>query len=111
VFGLLKSQEIGLQKLKSRHDSMESRHDSIKSRRDSIKSRRDFTFILPLRWFLRGGEKLFSGGQYSESISFTLIFQRFTYAELTFFNDLSRVKNACKPRFQPTEWPQKEKKL
>jgi len=51
-----KSPKNGLQKLKSRHDSMESRHDSIKSRRDSIKSRRDFSFILPLRWFFRGGE-------------------------------------------------------
>ncbi len=42
-----KSQEIGLQKQESRHDSIKSRHDSIKSRHDSMESRRDFSFCSP----------------------------------------------------------------
>jgi hypothetical protein len=52
-----KKPEIGLQKLKSRHDSIKSRHDSMESRHDSMESRRDFSFILPLRRFFRGREQ------------------------------------------------------
>jgi hypothetical protein len=58
-----KTTEIGLQKLKSRHDSIKSRHDSIKSRHDSMESRRDFSFILPLRRFFRVREKPLFWGQ------------------------------------------------
>jgi hypothetical protein len=66
-FGAIKKKSAsGLQKLKSRHDSMESRHDSMESRRDSIKSRRDFSFYSPIidhKWLItgflrRGAEKV-----------------------------------------------------
>jgi len=56
-----KTPEIGLQKLKSRHDSIKSRHDSMESRHDSMESRRDFSFILPLLRFFGAGRSLYYG--------------------------------------------------